>query len=621
MAIWTSEIKELEKLYESLKGQSPDLEKELERLIKADDENMILLYSRRCLEVIITDLCECELKRPRKTEPLKGIIDRLHKEDKVPAHIITSMHGLNELSTYGAHPKDFDPEQVKPVLVNLDIIIKWYLKYKDFQIVGKAEPEEEKYESKHPAVSPEEKSIIVLPFENISSDPEQEYFSDGLTEEIITDLSYIKDLLVISRSSAMTFKNSNKKIKDIASEVNVKYVLEGSVRKAGNSLRIAAQLIDGKNDSHIWAEKYTGTFEDVFDIQEKVSRSIADALKLHLTPEEALQIAEKPITDLRAYECYLRAISALDRITESAIYEAIRNLELALQIVGENVVLYYGLGYAYWCFANQGIAIDENLSKCKEYAKKALTVDSGSTKALALLGFADVGYSDWKHAQEAHLQLKQVLEQDPNDSLALLGLSIIVGCAGKIPEAMSLHRRYAEREPMSIWTYILPFYLYLIDGQFEHGLELWRRAMKTFPYPPLEAELAWALAWTGRNEEAIAQADRSAKDAPNLVHTKLALMLKYGLQGDVTSARAELTPGFYEWCYRGNTWSYFLAGAFSLANAKEDAMEWLEHAVDLGWISYPLLAEKDPFLANIRKDARFKELLKRVKYEWETFEA
>jgi Tol biopolymer transport system component len=131
MAIWTSEIKELEKLFESLKGHLLELEKELERLIKADDENMILLYSRRCLEVIITDLCECELKRPRKTEPLKGIIDKLYKEEKVPSHIITSMHGLNELSTYGAHPKDFDPKQIKPVLVNLDIIIKWYLKYKE----------------------------------------------------------------------------------------------------------------------------------------------------------------------------------------------------------------------------------------------------------------------------------------------------------------------------------------------------------------------------------------------------------------------------------------------------------------------------------------------------------
>ena len=141
MAIWTAEIKELEILYEFLKGQLPDLEKELGRLIKADDENMVLLYSRRCLEVIITDLCECELKRPRKTEPLKGIIDKLHKEDKVPAHIITSMHGLNDLSTYGAHPKDFDPEQVKPVLVNLDIIIKWYLKFKGFQIPAKQKQE------------------------------------------------------------------------------------------------------------------------------------------------------------------------------------------------------------------------------------------------------------------------------------------------------------------------------------------------------------------------------------------------------------------------------------------------------------------------------------------------
>ena len=139
MAIWTSEIKELEKLYESLKGQSPDLEKELERLIKADDENMILLYSRRCLEVIITDLCECELKRPRKTEPLQGIIDKLHKEEKVPSHIIASMHGLNELSTYGAHPKDFDPRQVRTTLINLETVIEWYLKYKGIDTKAKEE--------------------------------------------------------------------------------------------------------------------------------------------------------------------------------------------------------------------------------------------------------------------------------------------------------------------------------------------------------------------------------------------------------------------------------------------------------------------------------------------------
>jgi tetratricopeptide (TPR) repeat protein len=140
MSIWSAEIKEIERLYESLKGQLPDLEKELERLIKTDDENIVLVYSRRCLEVIITDLCENELNRPRKTEPLKGIIDKLGHEEKVPSHIIASMDGLNSLSTFGAHPKDFDPEQVKPVLSNLAVVIRWYLKYKDSQSIRKAKP-------------------------------------------------------------------------------------------------------------------------------------------------------------------------------------------------------------------------------------------------------------------------------------------------------------------------------------------------------------------------------------------------------------------------------------------------------------------------------------------------
>jgi uncharacterized protein (TIGR02145 family) len=142
MTFWEGEIKELDKLYESFKGHLPDIVKELEQLIRTEDPNVVMLYSRRCLEVIVTDLCESELQRPRKTEPLKGILDKLNSEEKVPAHIITSMQSLNSMATYGAHPKDFDPEQVKPVLNNLAIIIKWYLKYKDFKIVSKAGTEE-----------------------------------------------------------------------------------------------------------------------------------------------------------------------------------------------------------------------------------------------------------------------------------------------------------------------------------------------------------------------------------------------------------------------------------------------------------------------------------------------
>src|SRR4030043_1285380 len=150
MKIWASELKELEVFYSSLKGRFTDLGNERERLIDASDENMVLVYARRCLEVIVTDLCECELKRPRKTEPLQGIIDKLNREEKIPSHIYASMQSLNSLSTFGSHPKDFDPEQVKPVLNNLSTIIKWYLKYKDTKIVIKATAEETKHDIEKP---------------------------------------------------------------------------------------------------------------------------------------------------------------------------------------------------------------------------------------------------------------------------------------------------------------------------------------------------------------------------------------------------------------------------------------------------------------------------------------
>jgi hypothetical protein len=230
MQIWSAEIKELETFYAPSKGRFPELEKELEHLIKTDDENVVLLYSRRCLEIIITDLCESELKRPRKTEPLKGIIDKLSHEEKVPSHIITSMQNLNSLSTYGAHPKEFDPEQVKPVLSNLTIIIKWYLKYKDTKVISKPKVEEVRDVIKAPEDSTKqiqkpkkklillisglalvvvivvvalfvfdiidggkqtevdtelERSIAVLPFKNFSADPDQEYMCMGLTDEMI----------------------------------------------------------------------------------------------------------------------------------------------------------------------------------------------------------------------------------------------------------------------------------------------------------------------------------------------------------------------------------------------------------------------------------------------------
>ena len=300
MAIWTAEIKGLEKLYESIKGQLPELEKELEQLIKTEDANVIMLYSRRCLEVIITDLCECELKRPRKNEPLQGIIDKLNKEGKVPSHIIASMHGLNELSTYGTHPKDFDPEQVKPVLNNLSTIIKWYLRYKEPGTDIKAKPAKEiRQEIRSPEnvkksiLIPKErligllsglillivvavlfftnvigrsqqtkeieKSIAVLPFKSLSDDPEKQYLADGMMDAILLHLSKIEDLRVISRTSVEQYSKTDKTLNVIGRELDVAYLLEGSFQKFGDNVRLIVQLIKAGKEGHVWANDYDRT--------------------------------------------------------------------------------------------------------------------------------------------------------------------------------------------------------------------------------------------------------------------------------------------------------------------------------------------------------------------------
>jgi serine/threonine protein kinase len=180
-----------------------------------------------------------------------------------------------------------------------------------------------------------EKSIVVLPFDDMSPGKDNEYFSDGLTEEVISDLSSIQSLRVISRTSAMMLKGTKKSMKTIGRELDVQYVLEGSVRKAGNNLRITAQLIDATSDAHLWAKKYSGTLDDVFDIQEKVSRSIVDALKLKLSPEENQRMSERPIENIKAYECYLKANAEISKYTEEGLNLGIRYLQNGLDILAQ----------------------------------------------------------------------------------------------------------------------------------------------------------------------------------------------------------------------------------------------------------------------------------------------
>jgi non-specific serine/threonine protein kinase len=621
MAIWTVEIKDIERVNESLKGHFPELEKEVGPLLKTDDANVIMLYSRRCLEVIITDLCECELKRPRKTEPLKGIIDKLRKEDKVPSHIISSMHGLNELSTYGAHPKDFDPEQVKPVLVNLDIIIKWYLKYKDFHVEGKQRQAEVKSETEQQTISPPEKSIIVLPFENISPDADQEYFSDGMTEEIITDLSHIHDLLVISRNSAMTFKGTKKKTGEIAKEVNVHYVLEGSVRKSGNNLRITAQLIDALTDTHLWAEKYSGTLDDIFEIQEKTSRSIALSLKLMLGTEEKAKILTKFSENSMLFECFLKAKHEIYGSTKESMDRAVHILQNGLEVFRDNALLLSTLGEAKYMYYEIGADLSErNLNEVEDLAKQVLLMEPDFAYGYKLYGMLERGRGS---LLEAYKHMKRAHDLDPNDPWILSYFLILRGMyLGKYCDIDQLHRRLFEIDPLGSSNYIVVASNKYTQGKFSNAVELLRKGIQLYPeFPYNHFWLVTFLASNNQKDEAIEMADQINRDVRiPLVLKELTRFFKFALCGEKESALTALSEGTKLYSWKDPDLSGLMPGYYSLIDEKEEALKYLNHAINRGFINYPFFSKIDPFLENIRSEERFKKLMERVKHEWENFE-
>ena len=465
-----------------------------------------------------------------------------------------------------------------------------------------------------------EKSIIVLPFENLSPDPDQEYFCDGMTEEIISDLSKVQTLKVISRSSAMTFKGTKKKIIDIAKDVNVQFVLEGSVRKAGNDLRITAQLIEAASDVHLWAEKYSGKLDDVFDIQEKVSRSIVDELELKLSTKEKQSITERPLKNVKAYECYLRAKHEIDTFTEEGVDHAIQHLESGLEIIGESAILYAGLGYAYWQYFNI-CQQEKDLNKGLEYARKALELDPDSSEGHFVTGNLYFFHGFPRDMKRIIFHLKRALELDPNNCEALFHLEIVYLWLGKTAAVASLIEKHLSIDPLSFYGHWSKAVLHLFEGRPRQALAPMAQAYQLAPgVPPMEIFHALILACNERLEEAFSIIDQSQKTTPDHVFTQVGVFMKYALQRKREETLQSITPQMLKWGRIDFTSPGFLVEGYSLIGETEEALNWLEEWIALGCINYPLINEHDPFLENIRGDERFKKLMERVRHEWENFE-
>ncbi len=467
----------------------------------------------------------------------------------------------------------------------------------------------------------QEKSIIVLPFDDMSPSKDNEYFSDGLTEEIITDLSHVNGLLVISRSSAMTFKGTKKTIPEIAKSVNVRYVLEGSVRKAGNNLRITAQLIDATTDVHLWAEKYSGTLDDVFDIQEKVSRRIVDALKIKLSSEEKQKITTRPIENVDAYVCYLRARYEALRWTEEGMDNALKHLQNGLEIAGENAVITAELGYVYYQYINMGLKEDDlYLQKAEEFARHALELDPETVNGYIVLGLIKATWGG--NMKEGIKYLRKALNIRHNDYDATYWLIAFYAHAGQINIVNPYVEKLKLYDPLNPWSQWAPGFVHMWDGQFDLALKLHEKIFGLYPYiTPFRWYYAFNLAYSHRIDEACSHFEGAAKEQPNAKFFRLGLLLALALKGKKQEVKAVLNDGKLEaWAKNDFSYSYYVADSYALIDEKEKALDWLEIAVNRGLINYPFINEYDPFLENIRGEPRFKKLMKRVKYEWENFE-
>jgi eukaryotic-like serine/threonine-protein kinase len=457
-----------------------------------------------------------------------------------------------------------------------------------------------------------EPSIIVLPFVNIGEDPEDEYFSDGLTEEVITSLSHVRALRVISRTSAMRFKGSVEDVGTIARRVGVRYLLEGGVRKAGAALRITARFIDAHGDHQLWSRAFSGSVDQTFAFQEQVAQAIVDALLVRLSARESRALAQRPITDARAFDAYLRARHEAWRFSRDGLERARRYIETALAIVGDNELLYGTLGHITAMYREAGIeAGDEPVERVDQLADRVFAMNPDSArghflKMLVAYHRGDVGGAV-RAGERAHAR-------EPDDPDTLLFLGYIYARTGRNVEAHVLLGRALQLDPLTPGTHAVQGFLAIVEGRYADAIEWYRRCEEMDPNSPWTyGGLSWALAYNRRLDEAIAACDTVARRFPGTAFDSLARSFASALRGEPDDAIRAVTPVLEAAAHGNELFARELAHCYALAGDNERALHWLEHAVELGMLNHAYLAHHDWFLDGVRDEPRFHALLERVR--------
>ena len=478
------------------------------------------------------------------------------------------------------------------------------------------------FRSSPSTVSVDLPTIAVLPFASVSAERDSDHFADGLTDEVITDLSMIKTLRVISRQSAMRFKASDKDMRTIARELGARYVLTGGIRRAGTNLRITAQLVDARADAQLWADKFTGTLEDVFEIQEHLSRQIVDALRLRLTPNEDRRLAQRPIEDVRAYEYYLLARQEIWSFNTQSLDHALHLVQRAQEIVGDNELLFTAEGLIYWQNVNVGIVpvtqYDEYLRKADACAAKVFALNPESSKGYFLRGAVRHNRADPNGAASDY---KKALSLDPNYAEALLWLGYHYAASGRTALARALMDRLQRVDPLTSINLTMYAMVAMFDGNYAEALRWMERAVEIDPASPTPLMMhAMMLAANGRRDEAVAILDVVARDESPMAWAKLAPAMACALRGERDELMRVITPELRAAARWDEIFAWWIADCLALVNERDAAIDLLEQAVDFGFINAPWLSAQEPFLENLRGEPRFGRLMERVRNAWEAFE-
>ncbi len=358
---------------------------------------------------------------------------------------------------------------------------------------------------------PDKPSIAVLPFTNMSDDPAQEYFSDGMTEDLITDLSKVSGLFVVARNSSFSYKGKSVDVRQIAAELGVRYVLEGSVRRAGDQVRINAQLIDATTGGHVWADRYDGSMEDVFGLQDRVTNKIVATLAVRLTASEEERITHRETENLGAYDSFLKGWEQYQRQRPESFPKAIVHFEKAVELDPEYSRAYAALSATYWqvwrryWHSKLGMGLHDARFTAEEFLAKAMREPTTLALQVAAAMLSQQGMHD-----EAIAEGERAIALDPNDPDSYVALASALNLAGRPDEALGLVERAMRLNP-----HYPPAYLYEL-GMARFGMEVFDAAAASLEKATvLNPDDRWSFrlliatyGHLGRKEDAAAAMDR-----------------------------------------------------------------------------------------------------------------